>query len=451
MRNNKNTQRKNLKLKKGAFCLMCAAAIFLSATGCENNPVNENVDDIQTKYEVPTEYILEEYAKPLWEGNVITNESVMLLYSDDTAVLRKNQEENPNLSAFDSPIVKTKALLYPAEEIYAVYSYDMKTEYIKGKDWDLIDGKLAIYPNSAIPVISEEVYYPETNKNGAFESTVDGHQYILFGESTTMTQLQVVVTYRHSGTWEGPLPTAQSEKIKNFIKKLENGEEVTIVFYGDSITTGANSSGPMGSTPNAPSFAQIITEFIAKKYGYEVSKEADPFSYDLTETPLSGEKVIHYINTAVGGTTSSWGRAELEERVLKYTPDLMVLAFGMNEGGDSLEKFTGSISELIKRVQTECPQTETILVSTMLPHFRVKGFYGHQYQHGEALEELVANSTELDTTKVAIANVTKIHDYVLKFKEYYDMTGNNVNHPNDFLARLYTGTILGTMFGDYYN
>ena len=64
-------------------------------------------------------------------------------------------------------------------------------------------------------------------------------------------------------------------------------------------------------------------------------------------------------------------------------------------------------------------------------------------------KDMVKNSTELNTSKIAVAEVTSAHKYVLEHKEYYDMTGNNVNHPNDFLARIYAMVILRTMLGDY--
>ena len=121
----------------------------------------------------------------------------------------------------------------------------------------------------------------------------------------------------------------------------------------------------------------------------------------------------------------------------------------MNEGGSNMEKFTASITDLVGKVQSACPETETVLVATMLPHFRVTGFYGKQYQHEDALKDLILNSTELNTSKIAVAEVTSAHKYVLEHKEYYDMTGNNVNHPNDFLARIYAMVILRTMLGDY--
>jgi hypothetical protein len=40
-----------------------------------------------------------------------------------------------------------------------------------------------------------------------------------------------------------------------------------------------------------------------------------------------------------------------------------------------------------------------------------------------------------------------MHTTLLESKRYYDMTGNNVNHPNDFLARMYAQTILEVMIG----
>ena len=34
---------------------------------------------------------------------------------------------------------------------------------------------------------------------------------------------------------------------------------------------------------------------------------------------------------------------------------------------------------------------------------------------------------------------------LLKYKIYWDMTGNHVNHPNDFMVRIYAQTLLGTL------
>lgn len=38
----------------------------------------------------------------------------------------------------------------------------------------------------------------------------------------------------------------------------------------------------------------------------------------------------------------------------------------------------------------------------------------------------------------AVASISELHDYILTKKRFIDMTGNNVNHPNDFMHRLHT-------------
>ena len=49
---------------------------------------------------------------------------------------------------------------------------------------------------------------------------------------------------------------------------------------------------------------------------------------------------------------------------------------------------------------------------------------------------------------VAVANLTQIHkDILATGKKYRDMTGNNINHPNDFIARVYAQVVLRTLLG----
>ncbi len=52
---------------------------------------------------------------------------------------------------------------------------------------------------------------------------------------------------------------------------------------------------------------------------------------------------------------------------------------------------------------------------------------------------------ELQTEGVAVANVTAVHESLLTRKRYADMTGNNINHPNDYMARVYAQTLLTTV------
>jgi hypothetical protein len=50
-------------------------------------------------------------------------------------------------------------------------------------------------------------------------------------------------------------------------------------------------------------------------------------------------------------------------------------------------------------------------------------------------------------TPCSVATVTSMSQSVLERKSFRDYTGNNINHPNDFFARIYAQVIIETVFG----
>ena len=48
---------------------------------------------------------------------------------------------------------------------------------------------------------------------------------------------------------------------------------------------------------------------------------------------------------------------------------------------------------------------------------------------------------------MAVADVTTFHKYLLRRKRFCDMSANNVNHPNDFMARAYAHVMWQTVIG----
>ena len=48
---------------------------------------------------------------------------------------------------------------------------------------------------------------------------------------------------------------------------------------------------------------------------------------------------------------------------------------------------------------------------------------------------------------IALADMTSIWTEIVARKKYLDLTGNGLNHPNDFGHRLYAGVILATIGG----
>ena len=106
------------------------------------------------------------------------------------------------------------------------------------------------------------------------------------------------------------------------------------------------------------------------------------------------------------------------------------------------EKEGELINTLLTAFTKACPNADVAVVSPMLPHFRLKGFWGQQMEFEPVFANICNNFEHVD-----LIPVTSMHNAVLEKKRYYDMTGNNVNHPNDFLARIYAQTALKVLFG----
>ena len=55
---------------------------------------------------------------------------------------------------------------------------------------------------------------------------------------------------------------------------------------------------------------------------------------------------------------------------------------------------------------------------------------------------------ERDLENIAYVNVTQMHNRLLERKTLQDTLSNNVNHPNDFMHRVYAQTVLKTILGE---
>lgn len=135
---------------------------------------------------------------------------------------------------------------------------------------------------------------------------------------------------------------------------------------------------------------------------------------------------------------TAWGVSTVQSSVIKHKPDLMVLAFGMNDASTAPQAYKNQIQQIVDKVLSDNPNCEVILVATMLPNEEAEGFFGNQVKFADELKSLTKEG-------IVLCDMTEFHSILLKYKKYSDMTGNNINHPNDFLARAYTQVLLKTM------
>ena len=378
-------------------------------------------------------YDLDTWMAPVWKGACVYNESVMFVGPDDKI-----------------------PLLFPADRIISVRSFDLKTEYEEGKDYRCVDGKLEMTENSRITYIPKELYYSD-NKEFPFQIKViaDGEEKSIYF-SELVCKYQVFVTYAHSSGRKLFIPPDESAKFARLLNKLEHGQDVTLVFYGDSITFGASATDMLGLDPHTPVWARMFTHFLGKKYGYRVKYVAPDLPGTLAvpeEDAVFGQRgTITYINTAVGGWRALDGIEKFDTYIRpfvdKYGCDFMLLAYGMNDGGNSPETEKDLQKQLIDLCFGAAPDAETLLIATMVPNNEsVNGWYANQHLFEAVMSELADEYTAAGK-HIAVGRMTSMSLSMLETKRFRDYTGNNINHPNDFMSRVYAQVVYATVTGE---
>ena len=344
-------------------------------------------------------YDLTTYTLPYWEGDTVYNETVYPL-------------ENPDGSI--SPVT----LMYDIDRVISVRDATLATLYTEGVDYTVTsDGKLNILKSGRINTVPYGSYYPGAASSSAMERRGGG--YVFFSEGSVFHRAQIAVTYVHSDTWRRRRPESKADLLPRTVSRLENGQSLSVVFFGDSVTFGCNASGlqSVSSPPYMPLWCDMTVAGLKKNYS---------------------NNNITSVNTAVGGTTSEWGVTEAPSRVVSYNPDLVFIGFGTNDGtaGVAASVFKSNIKSIIDTVRQGRPACEFVILSPFFTNPETF-FSGAQESYLPVIEEL-----ENEYSGVASVDVMTLYKELMSRKKYADMTGNNVNHPNDFYIRYYAQSLL---------
>ncbi|MBQ1848667.1 MAG: SGNH/GDSL hydrolase family protein [Clostridia bacterium] len=336
------------------------------------------------------------FTSPVWSGNTVYNETVWPVDLDGEGDVRI-------------------PLLYRADKIISVTDTRLERVFEEGADYVLDGGDLVIKRGGNMSLTKKSEFFLDRIQEGSpFQIGCTEGGWLFFAEGDQITKKQYAVTYGHSDEWSGFIPQ-KTKKLPKTREKIIKKTPFGFAFFGDSITYGCNSSGmaEINVPPYAPIWPEMTVESLRMR-GIDVS----------------------YINRAVGGMGSAWGAEKCGELFGRDKFDLFLIAFGMNDGVNTY--FYDNTVKMIEAALKINPDCEFLLVSTMLPHKLAAGFYRDQPGQQAILEKICNEYGD----KAELVPMTEVHKALLTKKRYYDMTGNNVNHPNDFLASVYAQTIL---------
>jgi lysophospholipase L1-like esterase len=341
--------------------------------------------------------------KPFWRTDTMYGETVLFLKATPNAA--------PKATVYFEPT-----------EILSVNSTSGTVTYQEGQDyvWKPGSHEITLPQGSKIPFKTpQDLCRPA--KSQQFQLTRGDGTEVLFGGGHEYQDMQTAVTYKHRmDEWTESSPSFSGSQLPRTLAKLKNREPVSLVLLGDSISTGCNASGWAKVAPFQPPYQDLLVMNLEATYGGKV----------------------HLTNLAVGGTGSEWGLSQVG-KVIEAKPDLVMLAFGMNDAhGVPTDKYQANIKGMIDGVRKGQPDAEFILIAPMLGNFDWVSLRREAFpQYRDSLEKLCGPG-------VVLADMTSIWTELLKVKKDCDMTGNGVNHPNDFGHRIYAQVLSTLLIGD---
>lgn len=263
--------------------------------------------------------------------------------------------------------------------------------YEEGKDYqvDYATGQVRRLEGSRIP---------DYSKNQLFGvKDFDHSKYPGFGNYREF----VFVDYRYTDRFPWPVQERQEALLPRTRERLKHGEPLNVVAFGDSITAGGDATAP-----ERIYWQQWLTALRARH----------------PKSTITG------VNGATGGDTTVQGLQRLQDKVLTQKPDLVLIAFGMNDqnkGSVPLDRFEANLGELVDRIRKDTP-AEIILLSSCLPNPNWHYTSGRMPDYGRATQKVAA------AKHCAFADVLTNWSAVIDRKKPEDLLANNVNHPNDF-------------------
>jgi acyl-CoA thioesterase-1 len=347
------------------------------------------------------------YAQPVGESSHMFGDSTLM---QDESLLFYRAHDG------DSPV---SHLLFPAKHIIRMTNTAGDMMYIEGKDFTLSDDgiTIALTPTSRIPFFTPaDLYLKSHDPNGISYKRGDPNTWLLWGPKTDpFLHTQCLVTYEHAPfLWTGYLPHFAGDMLPKTIAKLKNKEPITISVSGDSISFGYQSTFSRKLPPNRPAFFTQVAEGLKTFYGAPVTLK----------------------NHAVPGWSATNGLKDLPN-LLKDKPDLVFIAYGMNDiGGNNAPGYRTSVKAIIDQIHLALPDTEIILLSSSI---------GNSEWFNTPAERFPVYRDQLKTLTgpgCVLVDITAVWQELLRHKTYWDITGNGVNHPNDFGHSVYAEMIL---------
>lgn len=416
-----------------AGCALCAAL-----AGCDGGETQSGTQiELKTVEEVleqtPAEDLvgrndIRQFTTPFYETQIQYNEGFLLREDGQGGTL---------------PV----KLMFPAAYVLEVRSNDLKTLYEYGKDYLVEDGQLVIPEGSAIVPVPDSEFFLSDAENAEWIYNANAGEdegRAVTTDRFVLYPYRYVVTYIRTEQYSGKTAPSKGKQLTHFSQKIADKEDITMLYVGDSIGEGAGVSGE---------FLNLVE---MTRSGIEARSES---KVELSNCSVGGIDSLEFMNLINGLydkiNPGILDNAKQKLRLMeqkKGFADIVFIALGANDSAAdrSADLFKLHIGFLIDYFRKANPDVSIVLVSSMEISNKIRknreddkrDLRLHDLgEYAKVLAEL-----EQEYTNIALADVHTVQSSVLEKKYLEDVIADNLNHPTDYMSRLYAQTLLKTIF-----
>lgn len=224
------------------------------------------------------------------------------------------------------------------------------------------------------------------------------------------------------------------EKLNLDMKGLIAHGPVTIVAFGDSVTHGALALGEIN-------YGTVYHRRLAEKL-----------------SAVRSYVPVNVINAGIGGITAKDSLGRMESQVLSHHPDLVIVAFGLNDVNGELDEYLASLAEIFDRCLEK--GIETVFMTPNMFNTYVAEDTADIHKEYAAVTASYQNGGRMDTYMEAACTLAKekgvkVADCYAKWKalqsEGEDITmllANRINHPKAEMHELFAQTLFEVIMED---
>lgn len=166
---------------------------------------------------------------------------------------------------------------------------------------------------------------------------------------------------------------------------------------------------------------------------------------------------INIINSAIGGIMAKTALNFVESRATAFSPDLIIVCFGLNDINGTKEEYLSSLAEIFRKCTDSgaevifmTPNMLNTYVADDTPEkYREYAFVTAEYQNSGRMDDYIYSAKKLaEDMNITVCDCYSKWKELSKTEDTTMLLANRINHPNEKMHELFAEELFKVIFGE---